>query len=149
MVIIGTNAAELMNKKESFFRTIKTLSPSVFFVQETKARRKNKIKLNDYITFEHVRKNKGGGGLLTAVHRNLAPVNIAANEDIEILVVEAQTGEARTRFINAYGPQEACKDATKQEFYNQLDIEIKKSKVAGSLICIEWMHMQSLGLNLS
>ena len=60
-------------------------------------------------------------------------------------MVEAQTGEVRTRFINAYGPQEASEDATKQEFYNQLDIEIKKSKVAGSLICIEMDANAKLG----
>jgi len=33
-------------------------------------------------------KNKNGGGLLTAVHRNLKPVSIPTNEDTEILVVE-------------------------------------------------------------
>ena len=148
MIIVGTNSAGLMNKKESFFRTIKTLCPSVYFVQETKARRKNKIKLNDYVTFEHVRKNKGGGGLLTAVHRNLEPVNIATNEETEILVVEAKIGKDKTRFINAYGPQETCEDTTKQEFYNQLDIEVKKSKLAGALVCIEMDANAKLGKKL-
>ena len=95
----------------------------MFFVQETKVKRKNKIKLKDYVTFEHLRKDKGGGGLLTAVHRNLAPVSVTANDDTEILVVEAKTGDTRTRFINAYGPQENSDDFTKETFYNQLEEE--------------------------
>ena len=76
MVVIGTNTAGLLNKKESLHRAIEILSPSVIMVQETKARRKNKIKLKDYVTFEHLRPEKGGGGLFTAVHRNLVSVSL-------------------------------------------------------------------------
>ena len=145
MVVIGTNAAGLLNKKESLHRTIELLSPSVIMVQETKARRKNKIKLKDYVIFEHIRPEKGGGGLLSAVHRNLEPVSIATNSETEIMVVEAKTGNTKTRFINAYGPQENSEEEIKEEFYNQLDVEIKKAKVAGSLICIEMDANAKLG----
>ena len=134
MTILGTNSAGLLNKKESFLRTIETFQPAVFFVQETKAKRKNEIKLKDYVTFEHIRKDKGGGGLLTAVHRNLAPVCVSSNEDTEILVVEAKTGNSKTRFINAYGPQENCDDDIKETFYNNLDTEVKKSKLSGTVV---------------
>ena len=101
--------------------------------------------MKDYVTFEHIRKDKGGGGLLTAVHRNLAPVCVSSNEDTEILVVEAKTGNSKTRFINAYGPQENCDDDIKETFYNTLDTEVKKSKLSGSLVCIEMDANAKLG----
>ena len=62
MTIIGTNAAGLLNKKESLKRLINKFEPAVLIIQETKTRRKNKVKLNDYVTFEHIRKDKNGGG---------------------------------------------------------------------------------------
>ena len=71
MFILGANSAGLMNKKESFQRNISLFKPGVFFIQESKTRIKNRIVLNDYITFEVIRKNLGGGGLLTAVHKSL------------------------------------------------------------------------------
>ena len=69
MFILGTISAGLLNKKESFLRNISLFNPGVYFIQESKARMKNKIVLKDYITFELLRKNIGGGGLLTAVHK--------------------------------------------------------------------------------
>ena len=148
MTIIGTNAAGLLNKKESFLRLIKKFEPAVIFIQETKARRKNKIKLRDYVTFEHLRKDKNGGGLLTAVHRNLKPVSVPSNEDTEILVVETKTENIKTRYINAYGPQENCVEEIKTIFYNELDTEIKKVRLAGAHICIEMDANAKLGTTL-
>ena len=48
MVFIGANAAGLSNKTDSLLRLISVFNPGVLFIQETKARRKNKIKLCNY-----------------------------------------------------------------------------------------------------
>ena len=116
MIYVGTNAAGLLNKKESFLRIIEKFEPAVFFIQETKARRKNKIKLKDYLTFEHIIIDRKGGGLLTAIHRNLKPVSIPSNEDTEVLFVEANINNVKTRFINAYGPPENCDEDITENF---------------------------------
>ena len=147
MFILGANSAGLMNKKESFQRNISLFKPGVFFIQESKTRIKNRIVLNDYITFEVIRKNLGGGGLLTAVHKSLKPVSINNNDDDdeELLVVEANISETKVRFINGYGPQEKAPEESRKSFFNQLDLEVKKSKVAGSLICIEMDSNAKLG----
>ena len=50
MYILGANSAGLFNKIESFYRNISLFKPGVFFIQETKARQKNKVKLDDYVT---------------------------------------------------------------------------------------------------
>ena len=145
MFILGANAAGLINKKESFLQNISLFNPGVFFIQESKARIKNKIALNDYTIFEVIRKNLGGGGLLTAVHKSLKPVSINTDDEEELLVVEANIYETKVRFINGYGPQEKAPDESRKSFYNQLDLEIKKSKLAGSLICIEMDSNAKLG----
>ena len=69
MSILGTNAAGILNKKDSFYRNVSTFNPGVFFIQESKVPRKGRVKISDYVIFERVRKVHGGGGLLTAVHR--------------------------------------------------------------------------------
>ena len=60
MYILGANSAGLFNKLESFHRNISLFKPGVFFVQETKARQKNKVKLDDYVIFQHIRNLSAG-----------------------------------------------------------------------------------------
>ena len=142
---MGANSAGLLNKKESFERNLNLFLPGVFFVQETKLRRKNKIKHPNYLIFEYLRENNSGGGLLTAVHKSLLPVSVSNDTEEEVLVVEATIGEAKVRFINAYGPQEDDKDDIREGFFNRIDQEVKKSKLAGALVCLEMDANAKLG----
>ena len=104
MFILGANAAGLANKNESFYRLLNLFLPGVFFIQESKLRIRNKIKHPKYITFEYIRKNCGGGGLLTAVHKSLNPVRVSDDYEEEVLVVETSIEKKKVRFINGYGP---------------------------------------------
>ena len=99
------------------------------------------------MTFEHIRKHSGGGGLLTAVHKNLKPVSVSDETDVEILVVQGTVQNKAVRFINGYGPQDDSKtnDKEKNEFFNRLDEEIKSSKIAGAMICIQMDANSKLG----
>ena len=148
MYILGANAAGLFNKLESFNRNISLFKPGVFFIQESKARQKNKIKLNDYVIFEHIRNLSAGGGLLTAVHKSLKPVSVNNDETEEILVVEGEVAKSKVRFINGYGPQESSTEEVRKPFFDRLDFEIKSAKIAGRLICIEMDSNAKLGSNI-
>ena len=145
MYILGSNSAGLLNKSESFQRTIDKFNCGVFFVQETKVRRKNQIKIKDYIMFEHMRKDKGGGGLLTAVHKSLKPVSISEEDETEVLVVQGNIENLKIRFINGYGPQEKETDEVKAKFFNQIDLEVKSCKMSGALVCMEMDANSKLG----
>ena len=147
MYIVGANAAGLFNKIESLKRIINLFHPGVIFIQETKAARKNKLKLKDYEIFEHIRKDSGGGGILLALHRSLEPVIVSEGNEDEVITVEAKLGSQRVRFITAYGPQETSPEAAKSSFYQCLDLEIKKVKVVGVSICIEMDSNAKLGPN--
>ena len=148
LYILGANAAGLFNKLESFYRNISLFKPGVFFIQESKARQKNKIKLNDYVIFEHIRNLSAGGGLLTAVHKSLKPVSVSNDDTEEILVVEGEVSKSKVRFINGYGPQESSTEEVRKPFFDRLDFEIKSAKIAGSLICIEMDSNSKLGAAL-
>ena len=137
MFLLGANSAGLLNKKESFERYLNLFLPGVFFVQETKLRKKNKIKHPNYVTFEYLRENNNGGGLLTAVHKSLNPVSVSNDTEEEVLVVEATIATKKIRLINAYGPQEDEKDNIREDFFNRIDQEVKSSKIAGAMVCIE------------
>ena len=146
MFILGSNSAGLMNKKESFQRNISLFKPAAYFIQESKVPKKNRIALNDYEIFEHIRNNTAGGGLLTAVHKSLNPISVSEEiEDEEILGVEATFGQNKLRLINGYGPQENETEETRKAFYTRLDFEIKRAKLSGCLICIEMDSNAKLG----
>ena len=121
MNILGSNAAGVLNKIESLKRNIQIFTPGVNFLQETKAKIKDQIKLDDYVVFEYLRKDKGGGGLLTAVQKNLHPVSVSEDTDTEILVVQGDINNEKIRFINAYGPQENNDEDIKVKFFSKLD----------------------------
>ena len=147
MNIVGNNAAGILNKLTSLEMNLKTFQPAVYFVQETKCRRKNKVSHPDYIVFEHIRKKSGGGGLLTAVHKNLKPVSVSDEDETEILVVEGKIQNKAVRFINGYGPQDEANssDEEKNEFFNRLDVEVKASRMAGTMVCVQMDANSKLG----
>ena len=65
-----------------FKKVLSELKPSVFFVEETKLKDVGKIKLNDYIIFEKVRKNRdGGGGLALGCLKELQPIWVKEGDD--------------------------------------------------------------------
>ena len=145
MFILGANSAGLLNKRESFERNLNLFLPGAFFVQETKLRKKNKIKHPNYVTFEFLRENSAGGGLLIAVHKSLKPVSVSNDNEEEVLVVEATIASKKVRLINAYGPQEDEKDDIRESFFNRIDQEVKGSKLAGALVCLEMDANAKLG----
>ena len=73
-----------------------------------RVKRKHAIDLIDYDCFEQVRKHSDGGGILTAVHKSLNPLEIPTDDDYEILVIVAtlENVSRHVRFINGYGQQE-------------------------------------------
>ena len=63
--MVGVNAAGIFSKLTSFDDMLFTLSPSVFFIQETKLYTAGKIKTTNsqkYQIFELNLTNKSGGG---------------------------------------------------------------------------------------
>ena len=126
---MGTNAAGLKSKQESFFNLMNKFEASIITIQETKLTKVGTVKIPGYQTFEKIRKTRGGGGLLTVVHEDLEPVLVSeGNDDIEILVVEGVIGSEKLRIINGYGPQEDDDIKDILTFWQEFEAEIMKAK---------------------
>jgi hypothetical protein len=99
----------LLSKKDSFINLINLVTPGIAMFQETKLYKKGQIILKNYCSFESIREQGQGGGLLTLVHENFEPVFIpngnTSKMSENVLVVEANLGKSRVRYINAYGVQ--------------------------------------------
>ena len=96
-----------------------------------------------------MRSNGEGGSLCTAIHEKMNPVYVSCGEnDIEILVVQAEFSDKKCRFINAYGPQEGADRSHILEFYSKLDQEIKNAKILECLIFLEMDANAKLGCDI-
>ena len=58
--LLGVNSAGLKSKLTTFRKVLTELQPSVFFIEETKYKETGKLKVDNYVIFELVRKNKEG-----------------------------------------------------------------------------------------
>ena len=108
-------------------------------IQESKVRKVGSIKLKGYQIFENIRIGVGGGGLLTAVDQNLAPVLISTGKDenSEILTVQINVGSHNLRIINAYGPQEDDGNKEVYDFWQEVEEEILAAKDANCLVLVQ------------
>ena len=55
---MGTNAAGLKSKQESFFNLMNKFEGSIITIQETKLTKVGTVKIPGYQTFEKIRKNR-------------------------------------------------------------------------------------------
>ena len=93
---------EVSIKQRVFKEIFNILNLECFLFKKARLKEKKKIKIHDYITFEQIQKESAGGGLLTALHKNLEPVSVCDKmNDDEILVVE--TKFTVNEYHNDYG----------------------------------------------
>ena len=129
--LVGVNAAGVSSKFKSLDNMLTALSPGVFFIEETKMRKPGQIKTKmseNYIIYELIRKNGGGGGLAIGIEKNLKPVWIdEGNDDVEVLIIEARADDFKFRCVGAYGPQESEKVEKKTKFWARLSNEVENA----------------------
>ena len=106
-------------------------------MQETHFEKKGKFRIENYETFEAVRK-KWNGGTLIGAHKSLKPVLISEYcEDFELLTIEVCVGKRQIRIISGYGPQETWPETQRIPFFIALEEEVSKAELMGKSIIIE------------
>ena len=122
---MGVNSAGLRSKLTTFRKVLSELKPSIFFVEETKYKEAGKIKFENYIVFELVRKNKDGGGLAIGCETELQPVWLREGDDtVEALSVEIFVKKMKIRCCIAYGPQENDLIERKEKFWTYIEEDV-------------------------
>ena len=144
-VIYSSNAAGLKFKLESLKNVVKNVNAAVFTVQETHFVKKGKFRMENYETFEAIRK-KWNGGTLIGAHKSLKPVLISEYcEEFELLTIEVCVGKRQIRIISGYGPQETWPETQRIPFFIALEEEVSKAELMGKSIIIEMDSNSKLG----
>ena len=129
MRFMGVNAAGLRSKLFTFKKVLEELKPSVFFIEETKLKESGKIKFDNYIVFEKVRKTKvNGGGLAIGCVKELNPTWVReGEEEVEALSIDIFVQNMKIRCCVAYGCQENEEKEKKDLFWSYLDEEVSEA----------------------
>ena len=148
LTLIGSNAGGLNLKRESLFNIINKHRPSIVSIQETKFTRYDSLKIPGYEVYECLRKEKTGGGILTAVLNSLDSAIVTRDELSEILVIQVNIKGLSIRVLNAYGPQEDADSLTTVNFWLKVESEIIKAKEEGCAIVAEFDANAKVGRNI-
>ena len=100
-------------------------------MQETKTQ-PGSIQFDGFVTYEHARTCKEGGGVSISAVKELKPCLIRdGRENIEALTVRIHLKKIIISMNTAYGPQEYAKIEKKKEFWNYLSEEAQRAKNDG------------------
>ena len=144
--MFAANADGLQGKLVSLKHEIKEAEAMIFCIQETKYRTKGRIKIDNFVTFEAIRKNKEKGGTVIGIHESLKPVLIEEySENFELIVVEVNIGGKEIRVMTGYGPQENWTVSEKMPFFVALEKEVSRANINGKSVIIELDANSKLG----
>ena len=137
---MGVNASGLRSKFTTFRKVISDLSPSVFFIQETKMPETGKKICGGYSVFELVRKSpetktrgQAGGGLALWCLTDLKPVRVRdGGTEVEALSVNITVQKMIIRCVVAYGCQESDIIVKKNRFWSYLDEDVSLAEADGA-----------------
>ena len=137
---LGVNCAGLRPKILTFKKVLNELNPSVFFLEETKYKDTGKIKLENYIIFERVRKTKvSGGGVALGCKKELKPVWVREGQDlVETLSVDIFVKQMKIRCCVGYGCQENDIIANKEAFWKYMDEEVEEATKSGAGLVLQF-----------
>ena len=144
--LLHVNAADMKHKATDLKNKIKYFGSSIISVQETHFRSKGRFKLDNFVAFESIRKNKEKGGTMLLIHGDLKPVLIKEyNETFELIVVEINTQNNPIRVITGYGPQENWKESEKMPFWLAVEEEIASAEINERPVIIQMDANAKLG----
>ena len=144
--LFATNAAGVINgKMESLKSEVAASEATVVTVQETHCKQKGKIQMNKLVSFEAIRKKKGGG-TICAIHEDMEPKLIEEYDtEFEMIVIEIKVKNRNIRIITGYGPQENWVEEKRMPFFTALESEIIKAKIEGKSVIVEMDANSKLG----
>ena len=127
--MLSANADGLGKKLHSLKHEINETNSKIFTVQETQYRTKGRVKIEEFVIFESIRKNREKGGCMLGIHESLEPVLIEEYSDnFEIIVAEIKVAGKNIRVINAYGPKECWASEEKNAILCSIRVSVIQIK---------------------
>ena len=109
LIFAGVNPDGAISKLTTIKKAIRDTNAAVWMMQETKITNQGKLKFDGYITYEHTRIDKEGGGLALSALEELKPAFIRDGGDMaEALTVNIHLKQITISCTTAYGPQECA-----------------------------------------
>ena len=146
VTVLSTNGAGIKHKVQSLKNEINCKKCAIFTIQESHFKKKGMLKIDNFVIFEAIRKNKQFGGTIIGIHESLEPILIEEySDEFELLVVEVKIANREIRIISGYGPQEGWDEEDIIPFYIALETEINRAEMAGTEIIIAFDANAKLG----
>ena len=127
--IFLNNINGFTSKKTSLINIIDQIAPNILCLVETKVIKDKVYEVPNYDNIVKRNIKKGKGGMMVAVRNgtsnSVKDTTTSSNENI--LSVEVKLHETALRIILCYGPQEDENSDIKQEFYEDVSIEIENA----------------------
>ena len=102
-------------------------------MQETKVSGPGKLKFDGYITYEHIRNHKEGGGISLSALKDLNPAFVRdGGEEVEALTVNINLKQITISCNTGYGPQEYASVSKKNAFWKYFEEEYERAKNEGN-----------------
>ena len=132
LVFGGVNADGARGKWGTIKKAIRDTGASVWFMQETKCQVEGALKLDGFITYEHLRSKREGGGVALSARTELSPAFVKDGGDtVEALTVDINVNKMSISCTSAYGPQENASFDKKRDFWQYLGDEAVRADEKG------------------
>ena len=90
-------------------------------MQETKCQVEGLLKLDGFITYEHLRSTGDGGGIALSAKTELSPAFVRdGGENVEALTIDINVQNMSISCTSAYGPQEIASSKKKEDFFGSI-----------------------------
>ena len=137
------------SKKESLKQIIKENNIHILLLTETKVYSKTAIKLSGFQVFSVVRTKRYGSGLAIAIkHGICTAVMIDEGENAEFASVKLIIGSKQIRLILAYGLQEYSSKQEIDDFYENINIQLNRTLIAGESVVLAGDFNAKLGKDI-
>ena len=149
LIVGGVNPDGARGKWITIKKAVKESGASVWSMQETKCKIEGQLKLDGFITYEHLRSNREGGGLALSARKELNPVFISdGGEDVEALTVDIHIKQMTISYNTAYGPQENASIEGKNKFWEYLTEQAVEANKEGKGFILQGDLNAWLGPNI-
>ena len=133
LIFGGLNPDGAMSKITTIRKFIRESGVSVWMMQETKLSQPGKLKFDGFVTYEHLRCEKDGGGIALSALKELKPALLRdGGDNIEALTVNIHLKRITISCTTGYGPQENASAEKKNSFWKYMDEECERAKAEGN-----------------